>query len=207
MISITKYKNVSDENEFIKPLNSIYILAEKLGKDTNDINEQYNQIGNNLRNKNIPEDKIRDKTLRRIQADLKACLLKEPTLEELEKFHLLTEEHERRNLEEEPPEKDDDAYYIEIKKQYGKYNNAKEIECKADRESIIYNYDETPRFIEDFFSWKGRLYNKVQTGPTTYFVVDISENICEQVKISEDKKTKKKMKILKSNCLIFHSQI
>ncbi len=192
MISITKYKNVSDENEFIKPLNSIYILAEKLGKDTNYINEQYNQIGNNLRNKNIPEDKIRDKTLRRIQADLKACLLKEPTLEELEKFHFLTEEHERRNLEEEPPEKDDDAYYIEIKKQYGKYNNAKEIECKADRESIIYNYDETPRFIEDFFSWKGRLYNKIQTGPTTYFVVDTSENICEQVKISEDKKTKNK---------------
>ena len=193
MISITKYKNVSDENEFIKYLNSINILAEKLGKDTNDLNELYNQIGNNLRNKNIPEDKIRKKTLRRIQADLKACLLKEPTPEELKKIDLLTEEHERRILEEEPPQKDDDEYYIEIEKQYEKYSNDTEIECEDYRnESIIYNYDETPEFIEDFFSWNGRLYNKVQTGPTTYFVVDISKNICEQVKIFEDKKTEKR---------------
>jgi len=188
MISTNKYKNVSDEKEFINPLNSIDILAEKLGKDTNDLKEQINQIGNNLRNKNIPEDKIREKTLRRIQAHLKGCLFKEPTPEELKKIDLLIEEHERRSVEEEPPEEDDDAYCIEIEKQYEKYSNAKEIECEDDRESIIYGYDETPGFIEDFFTWKGRLYNKVQTGPTTYFVVDTLKNICEQVKISEDKK-------------------
>ena len=37
MISTNKYKNVSDEKEFINPLNSIDILAEKLGKDKNDL--------------------------------------------------------------------------------------------------------------------------------------------------------------------------
>ncbi len=190
MISINKYKNVSDENEIINPLDSINILAEKLGKDKNDLKELFDQIGNNLRNKNIPEEQIRDKTLSRIQADLKAFLLKEPTPEELEKIDLLTEEHERYGVEEEPPEKDDDAYYIDIEKQYEKYSKA--IKFEDDRQSIIYGNDETPGFVEDFFSWNGCLYNKVQTGPTTYFVIDKLENICEQVKIYEDKKTGKR---------------
>ncbi len=177
MISTNKYKNVSDEKEFINPLNSIDILAEKLGKDTNDINELYNQIGNNLRKKNIPEYKINDKTLRRIQAYLKACLLKETSPEELEKINLLTDEHERRTLEEESLEKDDeDVYYSNLSSQ--------QLDIYEFKESTIPNY-----FQYDVFKWKDKIYMKISSNPHSFFVLDQENKIIQTLNIS--KKTNK----------------
>ena len=168
MMSITKYKNVSDENEFTKYLNSINILAEKLGKDKNDLKEQYNQIGNNLRKKNIPENKIRYKTLRRIQADLKACLLKEPTPEELEKIDLLIVEHERHTVE-------------------------KELEADLSSQQLdIHKFEEstTPNYLQyDVFKWKNKIYMKISSNPHSFFVLDQEKKIIQTLNIS--KKTNK----------------
>lgn len=43
----------------------------------------------------------------------------------------------------------------------------------------------TPMFIEDYFVLDKRIYIKLKTGPTTYFVVDIKKNICETVTIKD----------------------
>ena len=47
----------------------------------------------------------------------------------------------------------------------------------------------TPKYIEDNFILGNRIYNKLSSGPTVYFVVDNKKNICEMVKITEDKET------------------
>ena len=44
-----------------------------------------------------------------------------------------------------------------------------------------------PKYIEDNFILGDRIYNKLSSGPTVYFVVDNKKNICEMVKIKEDK--------------------
>lgn len=47
----------------------------------------------------------------------------------------------------------------------------------------------SPRYIEDYFVLGDRKYIKLNSGPTTYFVVDGNINICEQVTIKEDSDT------------------
>lgn len=51
----------------------------------------------------------------------------------------------------------------------------------------FYEPTETPQFIEDYFYWNKRTYIKLSSGPTVYFVVDTHKNICESVRIKEDK--------------------
>jgi hypothetical protein len=47
----------------------------------------------------------------------------------------------------------------------------------------------TPKYIEDNFILGNRIYNKLSSGPTVYFVVDNKKNICETVRIKEDKES------------------
>jgi len=47
----------------------------------------------------------------------------------------------------------------------------------------------TSEFIKDYFILSKRIYIKLNSGPTTYFVVDSNNNICELVTIKEDKDT------------------
>lgn len=53
------------------------------------------------------------------------------------------------------------------------------------RAALSYSSDKPPKFIEDHFVWDKRFYFKIQSGPTTYFVVDQVKNRCELVQISE----------------------
>ena len=47
----------------------------------------------------------------------------------------------------------------------------------------------TPKYIDDYFVLGKRKYIKLNSGPTTYFVVDSNKNICELVTIRENKDT------------------
>lgn len=51
----------------------------------------------------------------------------------------------------------------------------------------FYEREEEPEFKEDFLFWRNRTYIKLSSGPTVYFVVDTIKNICESVRIKEDK--------------------
>ena len=51
------------------------------------------------------------------------------------------------------------------------------------------NLLKTPKYMEDYFVLGDCKYIKLNSGPTTYFVVDEDKNICELVTIKEDKDT------------------
>lgn len=61
----------------------------------------------------------------------------------------------------------------------------------------------TPKYIEDYFVLGKRKYIKLNSGPTTYFVVDSNKNICELVTIRKHKDTEEREENKKTKLAYF----